>query len=622
MPSPRTTKNGGRGYRLLQAKYRDTRGPIRATNLANRLASIMIPPIRDRFSRANAANSCTMICDLNDLLTTMVDLEACQIVWLNKICLMPNRLLHWISSDGIPYGGDPWLYLMSGFAVGLAYFSIAFLLLAAIHRQRDRVLRPILGLLTVLAFFCAADNWVDLLIPRTPAHEIIESFIKLLVATLSIATTLILWKLIRHTPLASAQQRRKATPDLSEVRRIGPGLADPTDDGSDSRTDKFARELAHRTALQTALHHSDERWERLLLSASTSATEISDYPEEPVSQHRRPLKSQDHLGAPDTRMSYGPAPLVRLGAGETAYDNSPRGDRALLPGPAAATSATSPSGTEMLEARTRALHVLVVDDVAMNRDIASSFLRAAGHRVTCVESGPEAIAAVQIVEFDVILMDVRMPGMDGLEATRRIRSFDGLRGRVPIVALTAQAFTEQVAACRLAGMDCHLPKPFGPEALLAAVEQAITVGRTYGNGLTRGLIMNNMVSNLSTPITCSELPICDAKAFECTAHFLAPEAVSFFLQNIVESCEAFLRSLRNRDALTLSSDELVEAAHRLAGSAGMFGFDRAVSLSRRFVRAFQAGSAGASTLADELVIVLEETLHELHDRMSLVAAED
>ncbi len=64
----------------------------------------------------------------------------------------------------------------------------------------------------------------------------------------------------------------------------------------------------------------------------------------------------------------------------------------------------------------RSLLVLVVDDVRMNREIADSFLRAAGHEVTCVEGGVEAVAAVANADFDVILMDVRLPGMDGYEA--------------------------------------------------------------------------------------------------------------------------------------------------------------------------------------------------------------
>ena len=118
------------------------------------------------------------------------------------------------------------------------------------------------------------------------------------------------------------------------------------------------------------------------------------------------------------------------------------------------------------------LRVLVADDVAMNRDIAAAFLQSAGHRVTFATDGAQAVAAVAASDYDLVFLDVRMPGMDGLEAARRIRALPGARGRVPIIALTAQAFSEQVAECRAAGMTDHLSKPFTPAALLAALAKA------------------------------------------------------------------------------------------------------------------------------------------------------
>jgi CheY-like chemotaxis protein len=120
----------------------------------------------------------------------------------------------------------------------------------------------------------------------------------------------------------------------------------------------------------------------------------------------------------------------------------------------------------------RALHVLVVDDIAMNREIAGSFLRSVGHRVAFAESGAAAVEAAAATDFDVIVMDIRMPGMGGLDATRHIRALAGARGGVPIIAVTAQAFAEQALEYREAGMNGHVIKPFAPDVLVAAVEAA------------------------------------------------------------------------------------------------------------------------------------------------------
>ena len=146
------------------------------------------------------------------------------------------------------------------------------------------------------------------------------------------------------------------------------------------------------------------------------------------------------------------ARLAALMGGRVGHDDNPAGGsgfwvdlpivvKAPTPVPAEPTPYGSPG-------RTRPLRVLVVDDVAMNRDIASSFLRAAGHQVTSAADGTEAVEAVAATDFDAVLMDVRMPGMDGLEAARRIRALAGVRGRVPIIALTAQTFAEQISECR------------------------------------------------------------------------------------------------------------------------------------------------------------------------------
>ncbi|MDN3565327.1 response regulator [Paeniroseomonas aquatica] len=123
------------------------------------------------------------------------------------------------------------------------------------------------------------------------------------------------------------------------------------------------------------------------------------------------------------------------------------------------------------------LRILVADDSAINRDVAQGFLQAAGHAVALAEDGDEAAAAAAGGDFDLILMDLRMPRLDGIGATRWIRALPGPRGRVPIVALTAQAFAEQLEECRGAGMDGHLVKPFTMEGLLAAIAKGMAARR-------------------------------------------------------------------------------------------------------------------------------------------------
>jgi PAS domain S-box-containing protein len=137
---------------------------------------------------------------------------------------------------------------------------------------------------------------------------------------------------------------------------------------------------------------------------------------------------------------------------------------AAAPDDATPLAATTPDAVPVA-----GLRLLLVDDVAMNRDIAGAMLRAAGHSVTYAEDGVEAVAAASGTIFDVVLMDVRMPVMDGLEATRRIRLLPDPYGRVPVLGLTAQAFADQIAKCREAGMNDHIAKPFEQAALVAAV---------------------------------------------------------------------------------------------------------------------------------------------------------
>jgi CheY-like chemotaxis protein len=96
-----------------------------------------------------------------------------------------------------------------------------------------------------------------------------------------------------------------------------------------------------------------------------------------------------------------------------------------------------------------------------------------GHEVVAVRTGIEAVDAVEDTRYDVVLMDLQMPGLDGFETTAAIRAEEVLQGisRTPIVALTAHASMSERDRCLSAGMDGFLSKPLRPDALFAAVEQ-------------------------------------------------------------------------------------------------------------------------------------------------------
>jgi len=119
----------------------------------------------------------------------------------------------------------------------------------------------------------------------------------------------------------------------------------------------------------------------------------------------------------------------------------------------------------------RSLRILLADDNRVNQRVTTVFLEKQGHRVVVAESGRAAVEAFQKDQFDVVLMDVQMPDLDGLEATAMIRSLESgasLR-RVPIIALTAHATTEDEQRCREAAMDGFLTKPVRPAQLLEAL---------------------------------------------------------------------------------------------------------------------------------------------------------
>ena len=140
-----------------------------------------------------------------------------------------------------------------------------------------------------------------------------------------------------------------------------------------------------------------------------------------------------------------------------------------------------PAGAAHLLADRR---VLIVDDNSLNREVVTDLLLAVKMQIDSAADGLEAIRKVAVRDYDVVLMDVRMPGMDGLTAARRIHS-QPRSANLPIIALTAQVMAEERAAMRAAGMHVHLKKPIDEAALYAALVEVLTRPADPGFSLVR-----------------------------------------------------------------------------------------------------------------------------------------
>jgi len=118
-----------------------------------------------------------------------------------------------------------------------------------------------------------------------------------------------------------------------------------------------------------------------------------------------------------------------------------------------------------------ALQVLLVEDHPINQLLATTLLKKWGHTVTLAKDGLEAVTLFPQQKWDIVLMDMQMPVMGGLEATRLIRAAEPSGQRTPIVAMTANAMESDRQACLEAGMDEHLAKPFNASGLQAMLEK-------------------------------------------------------------------------------------------------------------------------------------------------------
>jgi signal transduction histidine kinase/DNA-binding NarL/FixJ family response regulator len=245
--------------------------------------------------------------------------------------------------------------------------------------------------------------------------------------------------------------------------------------------------------------------------------------------------------------------------------------------------------------------VLLVEDVEINRVIAREALRRMGCHVEIAEDGVRAVEMALGADYHLVLMDIQMPRMDGVEATRRIRAGEGPRSRVPIVALTAHAIASEREAYLAAGLDDYLSKPFKPAALREIV------ARWTGE--------DSEPRAAAAPVSEAPRSSIDVGQIRDLAQTIPPEALqelfATWIANTTESVDRICGLADTQDRAALATE-----AHKLAGSAVNFGATRLAMLSRGLEQACRAGNdADLRGMATTIRRAHAETIEAVRDRL-------
>ena len=234
----------------------------------------------------------------------------------------------------------------------------------------------------------------------------------------------------------------------------------------------------------------------------------------------------------------------------------------------------------------RKLRILVAEDNAINQKFMLALLRRrAGHDVTVVENGHQAVAAVRDGSYDVVLMDVQMPDLGGVEATQQIRAMPAPKNRIPIVALTAHAMTGAREEYLAAGMDDFLSKPIDSALLLGTLAR-------YAAPAAPALAVRGEPVAAALTKPSDEGPVFDLARLETLAGFLQPAQLRDFADLYLEhslGCATRIAALAAEGDYVAMSREV----HTLAGAAGNAGALETYLLAQALAAAGRTGDEAA-----------------------------
>jgi two-component system sensor histidine kinase/response regulator len=245
----------------------------------------------------------------------------------------------------------------------------------------------------------------------------------------------------------------------------------------------------------------------------------------------------------------------------------------------------APAGQELvtryrIQESRRHLAILLAEDNVVNQEVAASMLRKRGHQVDVVDTGRKAVERAAATRYDVVLMDIQMPEMDGIEATRAIRKLPG-SADLPVVALTAHALADERERCVSAGMNAFVTKPFKAFELFAAAEGWGRRGPAAGASTGPTAPADDLTGGDRAPV-----------ALDAFRREMAEAGAAEAVDGIVDS---FLQSASNRIAALTSAvddeqpEEVSRLAHSFKSSAAQLGARRLAEILAEMETAGKAG---------------------------------
>ena len=274
-----------------------------------------------------------------------------------------------------------------------------------------------------------------------------------------------------------------------------------------------------------------------------------------------------------------------------------------------------------LECRLPPLRILLVEDSPVNQKLALALLEPQGHQVTVANNGAEAVREYASGSFDLVLMDVQMPEMDGLEATRLIREVERKSGRrTPILAMTAHAIKGDRELCLQAGMDAYVSKPVRARGLFAAIEQLVaeqsqrSAKPQDGGPAAATPVSEEAESNPPAAAARETQPLCSERKdvvidwhAACVRSHVTEEQLHELAELFLNECPKLLSEIR---AAVADGDavRMRVAAHTLKGSAAIFDAKRTAAAAHRLE--LQA-LAGEFAQADATIAELEAEIQHM-----------